>query len=762
MAERLHAMNVGYRPLNPADDVSGLAGQRHAVTEFEAKSADMARSAAEENARAALALRVKENADRTMLATMQAANRKQEVRQQMQLSYTQLAQKSATDQLKLDQSQQQLDHAAALLPHEIDRMELENDAQLVENKHAEQTIQLEHDRIRAEISESRAKLGELDATKRELAEAPTWRAAIQSKLNGGIPLSDIPRSSIANPQTAEGIERLDQMFEDFGDTSKARLNKIENNSALDAFSGVSDLQQVAIEGIPGAISNGVPTELGRDWAVRFSKTNSAPKNDIEEIKRAVNAPTYSGSYSMWMRSPSKFGEWVGGQFVLTQAGVDEVADRQASREARYIESGVVVTDDLDPETGKPRKKTVTTKVPRNYLVMENFHKKLALFNKEIGKGAMTHRKEMEIYREARLDALGTMVDNENYTDGEVEGIRARGRIPFWIKDGERKELPPVGQAAGHVPVKLRPGAGLAVSPNASGAGGDSVNDGNLITQADAVESLKVNFSYDKNIKHGDVVTSIDSDTWEKKTVAHQVEHMENLRGKGASRDEAEELLREAHHIDFGDKVHTEGVATAYNSLHPGNDTSLLLEKMVNVAGDRINIRAADLGTAGMGFPYVKLTYGTHPPADMAFREMEETQIEPHQILWGETFKKPQWKKILDNKAPTNDWRQEPYPIVWMEKAGKKFGAWNDRGLPDTRGRHNLKLKGFKVLKGDTVDFSKDTVYLEMRNKLLEIKEAQERLERWNSWSETGGRLAYPWKTQHPDAGGKWYSINPGG
>ena len=50
----LGQLNVGYRPLTPADDVAGLAGQKQAVDEFNSLSQDEARKAATLQAQAEL------------------------------------------------------------------------------------------------------------------------------------------------------------------------------------------------------------------------------------------------------------------------------------------------------------------------------------------------------------------------------------------------------------------------------------------------------------------------------------------------------------------------------------------------------------------------------------------------------------------------------------------------------------------------------------------------------------------------------------
>jgi len=118
MAERLNPINVGYRPLSPADDVSGLASQRQAVQEFEAKSMAAARSANSTQQAINAGLKAHETFARLAQNAQSLELEREKARHTMEMQESELLMEQR------------------LMPLKLEGLALDNDAQAIDNEYA--------------------------------------------------------------------------------------------------------------------------------------------------------------------------------------------------------------------------------------------------------------------------------------------------------------------------------------------------------------------------------------------------------------------------------------------------------------------------------------------------------------------------------------------------------------------------------------------------------------------------------------------------
>ena len=329
MAERLNAINVGYRPLNPADDVAGLAGQRQAVSEFQAASADMARRADAANAAAMLALRVREQHDRTQLAMMEAAQRREQANQQMQLSRMQLAEKAASDRIRLDQSQQQINMDAATLPVELRRMSLQNEAAEIENQYAAEGMALSNQSLANNNALKRQELKDAVLKGQEATKIETEVAKMQNWVDNGGAIENYKSSF--NPVYNENKAELDRQRRLIAATSANRAN-----------ANTANAMELQVDALPVAVQDAF--DIGTKFRTQSGGINDdgmlALKRETEfralepsdaEISRIVDSAKAGGP----------LGEVVNGSYVIKQAGLDEIrAARIAGEIPKFSDPGI--------------------------------------------------------------------------------------------------------------------------------------------------------------------------------------------------------------------------------------------------------------------------------------------------------------------------------------------------------------------------------------------------------------------------------------
>ena len=329
MAERLNTINVGYRPLNPADDVAGLAGQRQAVSEFSAASADMARRADAANAAAALALRVREQHDRTQLAMMEAAQRREQAGQQMQLSRMQLAEKAASDRIRLDQSQQQINMDAATLPVEIRRMSLQNEAAEIENQYAAEGMALSNQNLANTNALKRQELKDAVLKGQEATKIEAEAAKMQNWVDNGGAIENYKSSF--NPVYNENKAELDRQRKLIAVTSANRANaNTANDMELQVDALPVGTQDAFDIGTKYRTPSGSINDDGRLALKRQTEFRALEPSDVE-IERIVDSAKTGGP----------LGEVVNGAYIIKQAGLDEIkAARIAGEIPKFSDPGI--------------------------------------------------------------------------------------------------------------------------------------------------------------------------------------------------------------------------------------------------------------------------------------------------------------------------------------------------------------------------------------------------------------------------------------
>lgn len=423
MAQRLNAINVGYRPLNPADDVAGLAGQKQAVVEFEAKSADAARRAAADNARAANAIKAAQVSASAMNGMITAQNNLKKAEMQIGMQQAELAHKVLASNAQLDMQQR-------MMPLEMDRMAIENGYAIAKGD-ADISATKSHNAVRAQLLKQSVEEEQDVAALNGLEEAVAAHIA-----NGGTVASY--KSNHAALKTLKGQQYKEAIMDNFkltgGTISRAATAQAQavagstlNQGQLDYLDKRGDYTATGASGTfypeGGAKlyknSDESLNDDGQDLQRRMLKTN-----EMTDPERAmVTAPgTNAGGGNLF--------EMVDGNLVLTDAGIAEVtASRGALTRKMYL-SGMTIN-----AKGEASRDFEVTSVEYRKQMRANLDQRLRP-DELTGKIPQITR---EMYNEARKETLIDMgidvTPGSGTTPEQVRMGLEEGRALFrWNKD----------------------------------------------------------------------------------------------------------------------------------------------------------------------------------------------------------------------------------------------------------------------------------------------------------------------------------------
>ena len=350
MAERLHPINVGYRPLSPADDVSGLASQRQAVQEFEAKSMDAARSAN---------------------ATQQAINAGLKAHE----TFATLAQNAQSLTLErekarhtMDMQQSELLMEQRLMPLKLESLALANDAQAIDNEYA----YIEKDEeIEAKRLENEMRIDALDEAHQKRLDFANVAAYEKAKRNWVKSERD-PDDFVWGG--TRGNSRESRMaFDDADRRIKAESRTKEIDAETDALSGkfqlLDDGERDIFDKKDSLADGGGFTyrtkdgkafnARGKDLLDRMDRQRELNLTHDEKVElregnlarlRASGVPGLQGRLDDYGDSgraamgklPEWYREFDGGEMVLTEAGIREFEDRRLAVAPKFSATTMIV------------------------------------------------------------------------------------------------------------------------------------------------------------------------------------------------------------------------------------------------------------------------------------------------------------------------------------------------------------------------------------------------------------------------------------
>lgn len=343
MAQRLgQGLDVGYRPLTPADDVSGLAGQKQAVDEFTALSTDTARKAAA--AQAAAELMVKQQIEQGKLMNQA---------RQIGVSAMNAATGAASQRARATAANQELMMQHRMLPAKMEAMELQNEQRRIQNDYAveQEELGLESKRMQIAINKSNFRADLKDQA--DLNKIPRIEADMQTHLDGGNDIDDFDMSKygLGAAGTAEAERRRAQLKKS---TQSVRIDK-ENDKIVTDILALEDPNMSATLDKPKYGGGGPLNDLGKEMLQRMTKTKKQnltgrERHDITHFRNKGDTRPVDAS--------DKLAEMVDGSLVLTQEGIDYFEKKRAALEPDVVRTGVSITEEggkiKKVWTGKPK------------------------------------------------------------------------------------------------------------------------------------------------------------------------------------------------------------------------------------------------------------------------------------------------------------------------------------------------------------------------------------------------------------------------
>jgi hypothetical protein len=393
----LGQLNVGYRPLSPADDVAGLAGQKQAVDEFNALSVDEARRASALQAQAELMM--KQQVEQAKL-TNQARQIGVSAMNAMTSAAAQRASASAANQklmlehrmlpgkleaIALANEAQSIDNAFAAENERaaIDGMRLRNEGQVIANQYADIEHQqgIERDKTLNQINANN--LRDYHLQKSELATLPKAIDDLDKHLEAGGSVANWGgrpryRSAEAQRQLAE-VERVKRLT-DAGQQAKLRADDLNTRRAE-----LTPGQDAALKN-PKFNTGEFLNDIGHDALNRMELTNKllnqAEKDDLLSTEtNGINLV------------PSIY-EKIDGHVVLTQQGVKHFQDLKAPKAPKGFPTGTTTVE--DPVTREL--KVTTTRKPFTSVVNERW--KDLIDKRTGGNRPPTQKEKAELYWDA--------------------------------------------------------------------------------------------------------------------------------------------------------------------------------------------------------------------------------------------------------------------------------------------------------------------------------------------------------------------------
>ena len=513
---------------------------------------------------------------------------------------------------------------------------------------------------------NRVDLEEYEKGQQEAAKAASWRSNVQQQLNSGVAPGDIVWPT---PTTKLGRETLEQIKEELTVSTRAKMKAEKMAKGQAAMSGLSDSQIANIESsVPNSFDgNDVLTDVGRDAAIRFDATNRMNSSDKAEMEAALKqslAWTPSSRMAGGPMAPTtyKWAQYVNGEFVLTDEGVQEVNAREAQRKELFVATKKTVTD------GPDGRKEVIEYTPKDEHLADAWNDLASEWRRANPNMSMGHAQMMQLHNEARmLTGVQIHIDkngNFMFPPGAVERAKSANRELWYYKDGNVHTINPELVGTGGT------GAGAGTGGGVPSTGRASVAD-QIITSSAHVSKLRQPFSYTQNLEFKDVETTIDQEDWDVSVAANVGTHYKKLRALGWSEDDTKDFLDEMLDID-ATRPDPGGDGDYSGGTELGSDTHGLIELGVNYYASKMDEPSEAF------WDEIENTYGT--THGTVWREADE-------LTWGKMAKSKEWKDLM--KLDANDWDGKSITFNYQHE------SWSDQGVPDTRGRHRLPLRNHK-------------------------------------------------------------------
>ena len=474
----LGQLNVGYRPLTPADDVAGLAGQKQAVDEFNSLSQDEARKAATLQAQAELMVKSQiENAKRinqsrqisvqSMNAMTSAASQRaraaaasQELMLQQQLmpgkieamalanesqaidnAYAAEHQRAAIDGMYAQNEAQAIanQYAAESERAAIDGMYARNEGQIIANNWAgiERETAIEGQRLINEVNQQKSESFKIEMS--ELSTLVAYEQGLRDYVdNGGDP--ENYRYPGGACTTKRCMDARASVMSDIKDEAATRLIDARTDTLNSKVIKLDRGQQSVLRNtqaspaLPGLKKYMTPDgndylDTGEALIRRFEEQNKLLKpGEKEEMIDRVGF------------GPQKEHPWAklidGGTLMMTDEGLQELRNRRAEERAKDEPVSRVVTTEIDPKTGRPVEKTTTTYKPVHPQLQKLIDEGVEHWRKnDLGGGTPPPEMMRKIKRSAKIQAGKNVA---GMTVAERRIAEKDGYDLYYVEDGQAK------------------------------------------------------------------------------------------------------------------------------------------------------------------------------------------------------------------------------------------------------------------------------------------------------------------------------------
>lgn len=518
MAERLNAINVGYRPLNPADDVAGLAGQRQAVNEFSAASAAAARQVQMLNQQAELALKANQIANQHSQAMVSANNNMAKARMQIELSQSELAHKVSMDNARLRMQEK-------MVPLEMQKMAIDNEYAVREG---EATIAS----IRSQNAVRGAQLRQFSLEEQDAGALSATQEELSAHLAQGKPLAEFTPSHTF--KSLNGQEAYQNLLDGFklsgGISSRAATAQQQATAAaplpqgfldvLDQRADYTTFQGNTVAGGGQYIyrnSDGSLNDLGQDLQRRMIETQSLGL-DSEDYADLLDRRNNRGNKNIWSENKN-------GNIVLTDAGIAEYKARVAGALPDRI-----LTRMTTDAKGAVTSTWETTNVAFRKALAASLSKRVEA-DRDTG---MIPEITREMYMEARKQAVLELGLNAEFaTKAQEEEARRQGRPIYTFFDGEFQEHSIGGAKFGDAPATPESQEELVREAEKAQYLGRAMPGDGAVVRTDENEAFDLTDLRKNSEWPGEEYTTVSRTNWGKTAYAHKGSvHAQLVRPKG--------------------------------------------------------------------------------------------------------------------------------------------------------------------------------------------------------------------------------------
>lgn len=482
----LGELNVGYRPLNPADDVAGLAGQKQAVAEFSAASANTARELAAGQAVVDSTLRahdtfarLAQQAQKLELDKQQAAHTMNIQREE--LSMQQRLMPGKLEAMALANEGQSIDNAFAAENERaaIDGMYVQNEGQAISNQYAaaESEAKLESARLLNKNKEN--ELSKYKQEQMELAQIAKLHAGLQRWRADGNRVADYPDKPVFKSEAAR--KTWEEVEEDEEETTEHQRRELEQKKSDKQF-GKLNQNQITMMGKTDAMGNPkYAGDVGDAIVDRLARMNDEGLQTSDRDMFMLDAR--GGS----TRVGERWGEMKDNVLVLTEAGL---AEQKRLNAARKPKMQVTASEDVFYEG-----KLVGQKVSRKAVAHTRAERIGAIYKDyqtAIDNGTMTPRQASQLatQREVEENTLHIGVGHSEKDLGTITRHHAQQkRVIRWFQDGTSKIVTPSGGYAST--------GAPATDTDEPAAGGEPDQESAPLSDAEVASNIREKYDYRK-------------------------------------------------------------------------------------------------------------------------------------------------------------------------------------------------------------------------------------------------------------------------